>query len=190
MAELARAADGTAGFQLPGIDSPGLEAEENVIINDMAYSNGSAVAEVEVDVLTGHVRVLNFTLAHDCGRMVNPMLVDGQILGGIAHGLGNALFERMVFDDEAQPLTTTLADYLMVSSSEMPPVAIQHSESASPLNALGVKGVGESGVIPVAGAIMSAVDDALSDFNIHIDCAPLSPQALRARIDTSAAVGD
>ena len=128
------------------------------------------------------MRVHRLVLAHDCGRMVNPMLVDGQLLGGIAHGLGNALFERMAFDSEAQPLTTTFADYLLVSAAEMPETSFVHSESPSPLNALGVKGVGESGVIPVAGAIMSAIDDALSDLGVHMDSAPFFPQELRACI--------
>jgi carbon-monoxide dehydrogenase large subunit len=178
-AELAAAAAGLPGYQLPGIDAPGLSAVERVVIDDMAYSNGTAVAEVEVDPETGGVRVHRLVLAHDCGRMVNPMLVDGQLLGGIAHGLGNALFEQMQFDSEAQPLTTTLADYLMVSAAEMPETSFVHFESPSPLNALGVKGVGESGVIPVAAAVMSAIDDALSDLGIQIDEAPLSPQRLR-----------
>jgi len=189
-AELARAAAGLPGFGLPGIDSPGLEASEKVIINDMTYSNGSALAEVEVDEATGHIRVLRFTIAHDCGRMVNPVTVDGQLMGGIAHGLGNALFEQMIYDDMAQPMTTTFADYLLVSAAEMPPVDIQHQESPSPMNALGVKGVGESGVIPVAGAIMSAIDDALSDLDIHIDRAPISPQALAQLIKEARAKRD
>ena len=160
----------------------------------MTYSNGSALAEVEVDEETGGIRVVRFTIAHDCGRMVNPVMVDGQVMGGIAHGLGNALFERMIYDNSAQPLTTTLADYLLVSAAEMPQVDIVHMESPSTMNVLGVKGVGESGVIPVAGAIMSAVDDALSDLDIHIDSAPISPQALFQRIrdarDRSAHSGD
>jgi carbon-monoxide dehydrogenase large subunit len=177
-AELARAAAGLPGFQLAGIDSPGLEASEKVIINDMTYSNGSALAEVEVDEETGAVRVLRFTIAHDCGRMVNPLMVDGQVIGGIAHGLGNALFEQMIYDDTAQPMTTTFADYLLISAAEMPPIDILHLESPSTMNVLGVKGVGESGVIPVAGAIMSAIDDALSDLGVHIDRAPMSPQLL------------
>jgi carbon-monoxide dehydrogenase large subunit len=189
LAEVARAAAGLPGFQLPGIDSPGLEASEQVIINDMTYSNGCALAEVEVDEETGRISVLRFSIAHDCGRMVNPVMVDGQVTGGIAHGLGNALFERMIYDEAAQPLTTTFADYLLVSAAEMPLVDILHLESASTLNALGVKGVGESGVIPVAGAIMSAIDDALSDLDIHIDCAPISPQALCQRIRTARAGG-
>jgi aerobic carbon-monoxide dehydrogenase large subunit len=180
--ELSTAAAGLPGFQLPGIDAPGIEATEYVIINDMAYSNGTAVAEVEVDAETGLTRVLNVTLAHDCGRMVNPTMVDGQVIGGFAHGLGNALFEQMVFDDAAQPLSTTFADYLLVTASEMPQVSVVHSESPSPLNALGVKGVGESGVIPAASAIASAIDDALASFGVHVDRAPISPQALKAMI--------
>ena len=189
-AELAQAAVGLPGFLLPGLDLPGLEASEQVVINDMTYSNGSALAEVEVDEETGRIRVLRFTIAHDCGRRVNPIMVDGQITGGIAHGLGNALFERMIYDDLAQPLTTTFADYLLVTAAEMPLIDILHLELASTLNPLGVKGVGEFGVIPVAGAIMSAIDDALSDLDIHIDCAPISPQALCERIRTAQERGD
>lgn len=181
-ATLAREAAGLPGFPLPGVETPGIVATEQVVINDMAYSNGTAVAEVEVDPETGSVRVVQFILSHDCGRMVNPVLVDGQILGGIAHGLGNTLFEQMIFDAEAQPLTTTLADYLLVSAAEMPRIDILHRESPSPLNALGVKGVGESGVIPVAPAIISAIDHALADWDLHLSQAPVSPQLLRSVI--------
>lgn len=181
-AEIANAAAGLPGYLLPGVDTPGLSSTQQVNINDMTYSNGTAVAEVEVDEETGHVQVLNFTLAHDCGRIVNPQTVDGQIVGGIAHGVGNALFEEMLFDDAAQPLSTTFADYLLVTAAEMPEIDILHSESPSPLNELGVKGVGESGVIPVAPAVAAAIDDALSDLGIHVDTMPISPQALKARI--------
>lgn len=181
-ATLARSATGLPGFSLPGLDAPGISATEQIIIDDMAYSNGTAIAEVEVDPATGAVVVLSITLAHDCGRMVNPVLVDGQIVGGIAHGLGNALFEQMYYDAEGQPLTTTLADYLLLTAAEMPPVDILHTESPSPLNQLGVKGVGESGVIPVLPAIASAIDDALSEWDVHIAKMPIFPPALRALI--------
>lgn len=187
--QLAASAVGLPGYTLPGIRTPGLVATGHVTIDDMAYSNGSAVAEVEVDEETGHVRILSFTLAHDCGRMVNPATVDGQIVGGIAHGVGNALFEEMIFDEAAQPLTTTFADYLLVTAQEMPKVEVHHTESPSPLNALGVKGVGESGVIPVTGAIAAAIDDALSDLGIHVDCMPISPQRLHDRIRTARQAG-
>ncbi|MBW3097242.1 xanthine dehydrogenase family protein molybdopterin-binding subunit [Pseudohoeflea coraliihabitans] len=181
-ADLAGAALGLPGFKLPGIKQPGLLSSDQVVIDDMTYSNGTAVAEVEVDPRTGQVCLLNFVLAHDCGRMVNPKLVDGQILGGIAHGIGNALYEQMVFDEDGQPLTTTLADYLLVSAAEMPQIHIVHTESPSPLNALGVKGVGESGVIPTAPAIASAVENALAPFGVSITSAPLSPQTVRRAV--------
>ena len=179
---LADAALGLPGFPLPGIERPGLMASEQVLINDMAYSNGTAVAEVEVDARTGQVHLKNFVLAHDCGRMVNPKLVDGQIIGGIAHGIGNALYEQMIFDADGQPLTITLADYLLVSAAEMPRIDIHHTESPSPLNELGVKGVGESGVIPTVPAIASAVENALAPLGVRIASAPISPQALRNAI--------
>jgi len=180
--EIAIASEGVAGFLLPGIETPGLQSTERVVIDDMTYANGCAVAEVEVDRETGAVRVEKLTFGHDCGVMVNPAMVEGQIMGGIALGLGNSLFERMSYDEEGQPLTTTYADYLLVTHSEMPDVSISHSESPTPLNALGVKGVGESGVIPVGAAIMSAIDDALNDLGIHVLRAPISPPELRAAI--------
>ena len=185
--ELARAAVGLPGFKLP-VDnlSPGIEVTESVIIEDMAFSNGSAVAEVEVDIDTGHVIIHQFSLAHDCGRMINPMIVDGQIVGGIAHGISNALFEWMGFDEDAQPITTTYADYLLVSAAEMPSVAIFHHESPSPLNELGVKGVGESGVIPTIAAITSAIEDALSPLGVAISQAPLTAGVLWNLIHSSA----
>ena len=179
-AQLAAAAAGLPGFPLPGIETPGLEASAQVDVPAMAYSNGTAVAEVEVDPDTGLVRVVNLVLAHDCGVMVNPTTVEGQVAGGVAHGLGGALYERMLFDEDAQPLTATLADYLMVTAAEMPPLRILHRESPSPLNALGLKGVGESGVIPIAAAVLSAVDDACADLGLHAARAPLSPADLRA----------
>jgi carbon-monoxide dehydrogenase large subunit len=182
-ATLARNATGLPGFPLPGLDTPGIAADEQVVIDDMAYSNGTAIAEVEVDLEIGAVNVLSLTLAHDCGRMINPVLVDGQIVGGIAHGLGNALFEQLHFDANGQPLTTTLAEYMLITAAEMPPVDILHTQSPSPLNQLGVKGVGESGVIPILPVIASAIDDALSHWDLHIAKMPLFPPALRALIE-------
>jgi carbon-monoxide dehydrogenase large subunit len=181
-AELARAAAGLPGFILPGNSGPGIDVTEHVIINDMSFSNGSAVAEVEVDIETGGVKIHRFFLVHDCGTMINPMIVEGQIVGAVAHGIGNSLFEWMGFDTQAQPITTTLADYLLVSAAEMPQIEIHHQESPSPLNALGVKGVGESGVLPTIAAVASAVEDALSHMGVRITGAPISPMALRKLI--------
>jgi carbon-monoxide dehydrogenase large subunit len=172
---IARMLAGTPGFALPKGVSPGLEVTECFVCDDMAYANGSAVVEVEVDVGTGGVSVKKIIIAHDCGRAINPMLVDGQIVGGVVHGLGNALFEWMGFDDNCQPLTTTFADYLLPTATEVPPIEVLHMESPSPLNPLGVKGVGECGVLPIAPAIMSAIEDALSPFGVHIARAPIHP---------------
>lgn len=178
LGDIARMLGGTPGFALPEGVSPGMEVTESFVCNEMAYANGAAVAEVEVDVETGGVSVKKIVIAHDCGRVINPMLVDGQIVGGVVHGLGNALFEWMGFDENCQPLTTTFADYLLVSATEVPPIEVLHMESPSPLNPLGVKGVGECGVLPIAPAIMSAIEDAMSPFGAHISRAPIHPSEI------------
>jgi carbon-monoxide dehydrogenase large subunit len=182
LAQVARAVAGQAGFILPGGAGPGLAASEEVVIDAMAYANGTAVVEVEVDVETGAVSVANLVFAHDCGRALHPRIVNGQLMGGIAHGLGNALFEFMAYDESAQPLTTTLAEYLLITATEMPPVTILHLESPSPLNALGIKGVGEAGVIPIGAAIASAIDDALQDFAVVTDRLPITPIDVLAKL--------
>lgn len=175
LAQVARAAAGQAGFPLPEGGGPGLFAREEVVIDAMTYANGSAVAEVEVDIGTGSVKIRNLVFAHDCGRALHPRIVDGQLMGGIAHGIGNALFEYMGYDENAQPVTTNLAEYLLVTATEMPPVKILHMESPTPLNPLGIKGVGEAGVIPIGAAVASAVEDALAPWGIKINRLPLSP---------------
>lgn len=175
LGRVANTVAGTPGYSLPGEVEPGMEATEYFVVDDMAYANGSAVAEVEVDVETGGVRILRYVIAHDCGRILHPMIVDGQILGGAAHGIGNALYEWMGFDENGQPVTTNLGEYLLVTAPEMPPVDIIHQESPSPLNPLGVKGVGECGVVPAPAAILSAVEDALAPFGVRVAKAPLFP---------------
>ncbi len=111
---------GTPGYYLPGGVDAGMEASEAVVIDDMTYANGSAVCEVEVDIETGEVRILRFVFVHDCGRAIHPMIVEGQVVGAVAHAIGNTLFERMQFGADGQPLTTTFADYLLVTAAEMP----------------------------------------------------------------------
>ena len=139
LGDVARAMLGTAGAYLPGGLPPGMEATEQVVRNEMAYSNGTAVAVVEVDIETGGVTIEDFVLVHDCGRVINPMIVDGQVMGGAVHGIGNAMFERMIFDDSGQPVTTTLAEYLLRASTEASPMRVIHFESPTPLNPIGVK---------------------------------------------------
>jgi CO/xanthine dehydrogenase Mo-binding subunit len=145
-----------------GRPTPGLTTEGWFHSDHMAYPYGVHLAQVGLDRGTGQVRVEAYLVAYDVGRAVNPMLVEGQIAGGFAQGLGGALYEEFRYDERGQPLSTTLADYLMPTIAEMPPLDILVTEDApSPLNPLGVKGAGEGGTNAVGAAIASAVDDAL-----------------------------
>jgi carbon-monoxide dehydrogenase large subunit len=163
-----------------------LEATENVVIDQMTYGNGTAVAEVEVDAKTASVKVTRIVFIHDAGRLINPTIAEGQIVGGIAHGIGNALYEWMAYDEAAQPLTTTLADYLLVTAAEMPALDIGHRETPTSLNPLGVKGIGEAGVLPIPAAIASAVEDALAPFGIRLSQFPIRPRDLAALLAAGA----
>jgi carbon-monoxide dehydrogenase large subunit len=187
LAQVAKASLGTAGFPLPGDLPPGLEATEHVLLNDMTYSNGTAVATVEVDIATGGVVMHDLVVAHDCGHAINPMLVEGQVVGGIVHGFGTTMFERMIFSDDGQPLTSTLSEYLLPTSTDIPRMRVLHLESPTPLNPLGAKGVGEAGALPAAAAIVSAIEDALRDFGVRIDHTPVTPADLLEKIAAGAA---
>ena len=183
--ELAKLSQGYPGFSFAPGDVPGLEHTAYFTPPQAAYCNGTHVAEVEVDIATGGVRILSYSVAHDSGMLINPLIVDGQIQGGVAHGIGNALLEFMAYDGNAQPLTTTFADYLLPSSMDVPAVASVHLETPSPLNPLGVKGAGEGGTIPAAAAIVSAIENALQSFGVRFTDSPLTPEkiiaALRSR---------
>ncbi len=112
--------------------------------------------------ISGAVKILRYIVVHDCGRMINPMMVEGQVRGGVVHGIGATLFELMRFDESGQPLTGTLADYLLPTADVVPRIDIHHMESPSPLNPLGVKGAAESGTIGAPSVIVSAIEDALA----------------------------
>ncbi len=182
LGEVARSVAGEPGYNLPGGVEPGLEATEHVVIDDLTYANGSAAVEVEVDPETGHVAIVNFVLAHDCGAVIHPQIADGQIVGAAAHGIGNALFEWMGFDEYGQPQTTNLADYLLITAPEVPRIDVIHHASPTTLNPLGVKGVGECGVFPGPAAIVSAIEDALGPFGVRLTKTPLSPAEIVAAI--------
>ncbi len=167
---------------MKGIE-PGLAATSYYEARELTFANGSNLCEVEVDIETGAVKILRYVVAHDCGRLINPMLVDGQIRGGVVHGIGNALFERMIYDESGQPLTTNYGEYLLPLATEMPRIEIVHMESPSPRNPLGVKGAGEGGTIPATAAVISAVEDALSPFGVRITKHPISPQDIVEMID-------
>jgi carbon-monoxide dehydrogenase large subunit len=164
---------------------PGLEANANFRTDPLAYANACHVAEVEVDIDTGGVKILRYVAMQDSGTLINPMMVEGQVLGGIVHGIGNALYDGMEYDAAAQPLTTTFADYLLPTAMEAPPIQTLYQQTPSPLNPLGVKGVGELGTIPAAAAIISAVEDALAPFGVRLTRIPLSPRQLLALIRQS-----
>jgi aerobic carbon-monoxide dehydrogenase large subunit len=176
--ELAVKSIGTPGFSMAGGLPPGLEHTAHFTPEQSTYSNGTHVAEVEVDIETGAVKILRYTVAHDCGRVINPLVVDGQVIGGVAHGVGNALFERMVYDDNAQPVSTNLGEYLLPLATDVPRVDLVHFETPSPLNPLGIKGAGEGGTIPAIAAIAAAVEDALSPFGVKVAEVPITPQRI------------
>jgi carbon-monoxide dehydrogenase large subunit len=178
LGELARLAQGMPGFSFAAGQAPGLEHTAYFTPQQASYCNGTHVAEVEVDPFTGGVKLLAYTVAHDSGNIINPLIVDGQVQGGVAHGIGNALFEWMKYDADAQPLTTSFQDYLLPAAPDVPGCRIEHVETPNPLNPLGVKGAGEGGTIPAPAAIISAIEDALSPFGVRFARMPLPPDQI------------
>jgi carbon-monoxide dehydrogenase large subunit len=188
-AEIATVANGMPGFSMPGGVTPGLEETAYFTPERSTYANGAHVVEVEVDIETGAVTLLRYSTAHDCGTMVNPMMVEGQVLGGVAHGVGNALYEWMHYDDNAQPMTMNLSEYLLPLASDIPRVEQTHLETPTPLNPLGVKGAGEGGTIPALAAIASAVEDALAPFGVRIAQSPMTPSYVLGLLDAAEKCG-
>jgi carbon-monoxide dehydrogenase large subunit len=186
--ELARMSYGIPGFTLPKWLDPGMTVTHYFVPPASVYSNGAAFAEVEVDIGTGRVKVIRYGVAHDCGTVINPMLVDGQVIGGISHGIGNTLLERHAYDENAQPLATNLVEFLLPTALDMPSVIeIAHLVSPSPNNPLGVKGAGEGGTIPASAAIVSAIEDALSIWRIRFDETPVLPEMIFDRLSAAGA---
>ncbi len=187
LAEVARAL-------LPGSKTlagrePGLSAEGWFNSSHMNYPYGVHAAVVRVDRETGGVAVERYMVGYDVGRAVNPMLIDGQIVGGVAQGLGGALLEEFLYDDRGEPLSVNFADYLMPSAREMPPVEVLVTEDApSPLNPMGLKGAGEGGANAVGAAIASAIDDAVGRPGL-VQRLPVTPPRLRAALRKSARPG-
>src|SRR3970282_2182285 len=136
------------------------------------------MAVVEVDRETFHVRILRYLVAEDCGRIINPLVVDGQVHGGVAQGVGAALLEEIVYDGEGQLLTGTLMDYLVPTASEVPAMEVHHVETPSPTTLGGFRGMGEGGTIGAPAALANAVADALSDLGIEINELPITPERL------------
>lgn len=154
----------------------------------MTYPYGSHVATVEVDPETGQVTILDYAIAYDVGKAINPRLVEGQLVGGLAQGIGGALLEELVFDGDGQPLSVTFMDYLMPTAMEMPHTITVKilEETPTPLNPLGIKGAGEGGTAAVGAAIANAVSDALAPWGIEVTDLPLSPDRILTLLRRSA----
>jgi carbon-monoxide dehydrogenase large subunit len=165
-------------FATPGLAPPDFQAAAYYEVPTVTFASGVHLAQVEVDVGTGQVEILRYIVAHDCGRVINPVIVEGQVHGGIAQGIGGALLEELVYDDNGQLLTTTLMDYLLPTTMEVPTIETIHLEFPSERNPLGVKGVGEGGAVSPPAAIANAVEDALAPFGVRITKTPVTPSQI------------
>ena len=181
-AQVAQAARPGPGCRVPPELAPGLEEQRYFVPPTVTWASGTQVAVVEVDEETGFVTLLDYASVDDCGQMLNPMVVKGQIHGGIVHGIGNAMFEEAVYDAEGQFQTGTYADYLMPTAAEVPDIKVGHQAHHSALNPLGVKGVGEGGAVSPPAAIANAVVDALRPLKIEINRVPFRPEHVLAEI--------
>jgi carbon-monoxide dehydrogenase large subunit len=161
-------------FAKPGVASPDFEASAYHHVPTVTYASAVHVAQVEVDAATGRVTLLRYVVAHDCGRVINPIIVEGQVHGGVAQGVGGALFEEMVYDETGQLLTGSLMDYAVPKADDLPLIETVHLEFPSPRNPLGVKGLGEGGAISPPAAIANAIEDALAPFGVRITETPVT----------------
>jgi aerobic carbon-monoxide dehydrogenase large subunit len=178
LGDLAMRANPTRGVIEPGVE-PGLEATAYYGPPYGATGAGAVSMIVEVDPETLQVKVQRYVIVHDCGTPINPMLLEGQVQGGVSMGLGNAFYEKIVYDENGQLLTASFMDYLMPQATDMPnKIEIGHLSTTTPLNPLGIKGVGEAGAIPTPSCFVQAVEDALYDYKFEFAEANLSPSAI------------
>src|SRR5438309_6631353 len=159
----------------PERGTPGLEASEFYSPPHASFASGVHGAIIEVDPITGMVSFVKYVAVHDCGRVISPMVVEGQVHGGVAQGVGGAFFERLVYNEDGQLINASFMDYLLPTAAEVPPIIVGHIETPSPLSPLGMKGAGEAGVIPVPALFASAIDDALTPFGVRVHEMPLHP---------------
>jgi aerobic carbon-monoxide dehydrogenase large subunit len=164
----------------PEVDPAGLEttAGYKAKVDTGTFSYACHAAAVAVDAETGQVDILDYVIVEDGGKLVNPMIADGQVFGGTAQGIGTALYEEMPYDEQGQPLATTLADYLLPSATEVPSIRLEHLETLSPYTRFGQKGIGEGGAIAPPAAIANAVNDALAPLGVEITESPLTPRRI------------
>jgi carbon-monoxide dehydrogenase large subunit len=178
LGDIARAArPGWDHGRPPGIE-PGLEQTYYFEPPTVTWAYAVHAAIVEVDIETGRLQIEKYVVSHDCGVLVNPLLAEAQIVGGVVQGLGGALYEAIEYDSEGQLLSGTFMDYMMPVATDVPPIVLVHQEIPSPLNPLGVKGLGEGGAISPPVALANAVCDALSPFGIEINTTPIRPEKL------------
>jgi CO/xanthine dehydrogenase Mo-binding subunit len=179
LGELAQRANPMRGAVKPGTE-PGLESTQYFGPASGSTANGVHAAIVEVDPLTFELKIGRYVVVHDCGTVINPMILEGQIHGGVAQGIGNAFYEKLCFDDQGQLLNASLADYLLPTALEVPRMELDHTVTPSPLNPLGIKGAGEAGAIPVGPLIAQAIEDALQlkCRKVELLEIPLSPSRL------------
>jgi carbon-monoxide dehydrogenase large subunit len=177
LGNLALRANPLRGAVKPGAE-PGLEATDYFGPERGATASGVHAMIVEVDPETMQVEIKRYVVVHDCGRVINPMILEGQIQGGVAQGIGNAFYEQLVFDDNGQLLNASFMDYLLPTSDTVPRIETDHVETPSPLNPLGIKGAGEAGSIPVGPLFAQAIEDALNKPALEILEIPLSPSKL------------
>lgn len=188
-ASVSLAAIGRAWYHHPeelpkDVDPQGLTAIAGYkAVDGGVFSNAVHAVVIALDPQIGRVEILDYVIVEDCGRMVNPMMVDGQVIGGLAGGIGNALYEESPYDEQGQPLATTLADYIVPTAPSMPDVRIVHMESPSPFSEFGMKGVGESGAIGSPAAIANAVNDALRPLGAEILETPMTPKRIVAALE-------
>jgi carbon-monoxide dehydrogenase large subunit len=170
------------GAVLASGEEPGLEARGYFAPERATWASGQHAAVIEVTPSTGDLRFLRYVVVHDCGVLINPTIVNGQIHGGVAQGIGGAFYERLHYDEGGQLINASFMDFLMPTAVEIPEIEVAHIETPSPLNPLGVKGVGEAGTIPVAAVLAEAIEDALAPLGVRISEMPLSPGRIRELI--------
>ncbi|WP_433354491.1 aerobic carbon-monoxide dehydrogenase large subunit [Microtetraspora malaysiensis] len=176
---------GTSTMDRPPVDEgeePGLEGRDYYSPIRSTFASGMHAAIVETDPDTAEITILRYAVVHDCGKLINPMIVEGQIHGGVAQGVGGALYEKMVYDEHGQLLNASFMDFLMPYATEVPRVETAHLETPSPLNPLGIKGAGEAGVIPVSAVIASAIEDAEGITIVRMPISPSDLHTLRLRL--------
>ncbi len=177
LGELAAMANPLRGAVEPGTE-PGLEATDYFGPRYGAVANGAHALILEVDPETMMIEIKRYVTVEDCGTILNPLIVDGQIHGGVALGIANSYYEQLIYDDNGQLLNASLADYLIPTATEIPRIEIGHENTPTPLNPIGNKGVGEGGAIPVPSAFAQAIEDALADYGLEVLEMPLSPNRL------------